>query len=329
MKTWNADAILELSRAFMGARLLLTGAELNVFSHLAAPKSLDEAVAALGTQKRGTEILLDALSAMGLIEKEDGRYCCPPEYVTLLSSGAPDSVRPMVLHSASVWDRWSELSDVVRSGKKSGPPAGLFEAEELTAFIYAMHVVGRHMADAIAESAKAEKSRALLDVGGATGTYAEAFVRQYPEMRATVFDRPLVIKMAENRLASSEVRDRIALAEGDFYDDPLPGGHDLVLLSAIIHQNSPEQNVALYRKCFDALIPGGRILIRDHVLSPDRIQPVGGAMFAVNMLVATEGGNCYTLEDIRNTLAEAGFERIALLREGAQMDGLVEAYRPL
>lgn len=328
MKTWNAESILELSRAFMGARLLLTGAELNVFTHLSAPKTLDEAVTAMGAQKRGAEILLDALSAMGLLEKSDGHYCCPPEIVALLSSEAPNSVRPMILHSASVWDRWSELSDVVRSGKKGGPPAGLFEDEELTAFIYAMHVVGRHLADEVAVRAKAKDARSLLDVGGATGTYAEAFVRRYPGMRATVFDRPLVIKMAESRLADSEVRDRIALAAGDFYDDPLPGGHDLVFLSAIIHQNSPEQNTALYRKCFQALEPGGRILIRDHVLSPDRTQPVAGAIFAVNMLVATEGGNCYTFEDIQRTLAAAGFERIALLQEGMQMDGLVEAYKP-
>ncbi|NLV46422.1 MAG: methyltransferase domain-containing protein [Candidatus Hydrogenedentes bacterium] len=328
MKTWNAESILELSRAFMGARLLLTGAELNVFTHLSAPKTLDEAVAAMGSQKRGTEILLDALSAMGLLEKKDGRYNCPQEIASLLSSDAPNSVRPMILHSASVWDRWSELSDVVRSGKKSGPPAGLFEDEELTAFIYAMHVVGRHLADAVAARAKAEDAKSLLDVGGATGTYAEAFARRYPGLRATVFDRPLVIKMAENRLAASEVRDRIALAAGDFYDDPLPGGHDLVFLSAIIHQNSPEQNTALYQKCFEALEPGGRILVRDHVLSPDRTQPVAGAIFAVNMLVATEGGNCYTFEDIQRTLAEAGFERIALLQEGMMMDGLVEAYKP-
>lgn len=328
MHNWNPDSILGLSRAFMESRLLLSGVELNVFSHLSTPKTLDEIVLLLDSDRRATEILLNALTAMELIEKKDGRYSCPEPSLSMLSSETPASLRPMILHSASVWQRWSSLSDVVRTGKTAAPPAGLFEKDELTAFIYAMHVVGRHMADEIALAANAGASKALLDVGGATGTYAEAFLNRYPAMRATVFDRPAVIEMARNRLESSRVKDRISLSPGDFYMDPLPGGHDLVLLSAIIHQNSPEQNVSLYQKCYDALTPGGRILVRDHVLNPERTQPEAGALFAVNMLVATEGGNCYTFEDIRDTLHAAGFVRAGLIQDGEKMNGLVEAFKP-
>jgi SAM-dependent methyltransferase len=328
MAAWNVESVLALSRAFMESRLLLTGAELNVFTLLTIPKTLKEVVDALGSDMRGTEILLDALTAIGLIDKRDVQYVCPPETAALLSAAAPGSVLPMVLHSASVWQRWSDLSKIVRTGKTVAPPAGLFENEELKAFIFAMHVIGIHGADEIAECARADVSRALLDVGGATGTYAEAFLRRHTEMRATIFDRAPVIEMAGQRLATSEVRDRITLVPGDFYNDPLPGGHDLVLLSAIIHQNGPEQNVDLYRKCFDALVPGGRILIRDFVMSSDRIRPVGGAVFAVNMLAATEGGNCYTLEEIQDTLSEAGFVRVSMIQDGDRMDAVVEAFKP-
>ena len=328
MTHWNTESVLGLARAFMESRLLLTAAELDVFTALASPKTLEEVVDALGSDQRGTEILLDALSAIGLLEKQDDTYSCPEALLPVLSSESPETVLPMILHTGSVWQRWSDLTDIVRSGKKVSTPAGLFEGDHLKAFIYAMHVVGRHAADGIAINAKADTSKALLDVGGATGTYAEAFARHYPKMRATVFDRAPVIKMAQERLANSPVKDRIALAAGDFYTDPLPGGHDLVLLSAIIHQNSPEQNIALYKKCFDALVPGGRILIRDHVMNPDRIQPVGGAVFAVNMLAATEGGNCYTLAEIRTALHIAGFERVAQLQDGERMDGIVEAFKP-
>lgn len=328
MGRWDAESVLALSRAFMESRLLLTAAELNLFSILTQPQTLEEVVTALGSVRRGTEILLDALAALGLIEKQQGRYCCTPETASLLSAEAPGSVLPMVLHSASVFHRWAELTKIVRLGQTPVSPPGLFEKEELQAFIFAMHVVGQHAADGIAACAKADASQALLDVGGATGTYAEAFLRRYPAMRATVFDRAPVIEMAKERLAASEVRNRIALAPGDFYTDPLPGSHDLVLLSAIIHQNSAEQNVALYRKCFDALTSGGRILIRDHVMHPDRIHPVGGALFAVNMLAATEGGNCYTLEEISSALHSVGFVRAALVCDGERMDGLVEAFKP-
>jgi O-methyltransferase domain len=124
------------------------------------------------------------------------------------------------------------------------------------------------------------------------------------------------------------VAGRVSYAPGDFYHDELPGGHDLALLSAIIHQNSPTQNVALYEKAARALVTGGRLLIRDHVMSPDHTHPPGGAMFAVNMLVGTSGGGTYAFEEIEADLASAGFERIRLIQSGENMDGLVEAFKP-
>jgi len=147
-------------------------------------------------------------------------------------------------------------------------------------------------------------------------------------MCATVFDRPPVIELARKRLAESDVNDRITLAVGDFYTDELPDGHDLALLSAIIHQNSPEQNLDLYQKVFRALMPCGRILIRDHVMNEDRTQPHGGALFAVNMLVATSGGNCYTFDEIQASLEAAGFMRVSLVQSGDRMDSMVEAFKP-
>ena len=104
-------------------------------------------------------------------------------------------------------------------------------------------------------------------------------------------------------------------------------GHDLALLSAIIHSNSLEENTELYKKIFRALIPGGRILIRDHVMDNDRVHPRNGAIFAVNMLVGTSGGGCFTFEEIKDGLAQAGFEKVRLLRNGENMDAVVEAFK--
>ena len=359
MNPWTPESVLAITRSFMESRVVLTGAELGVFTLLSdSPKRLDEVTAALKTTSRGTAILLDALAAMGLLTKEDDHYMCPEEVARILSADSPTTVLPMLNHAVGLWSRWSKLTDIVRQGA-AARPTGVFEQEAgLEAFIGAMHVVGRHTADVVAEQAQADASRNLLDVGGATGTYAEAFLRRYPEMRATVFDRPLVIQLAKKRLceagldarkraaealrapACAHVMERITLVAGDFYTDELPGGHDLALLSAIIHQNSPDQNQELYRKVFRALAPGGRILIRDHVMSGNRTQPRAGALFAVNMLVATTGGNCYTLEEIRETLGVAGFSGIRLVQSGDMygalrsassedtMNALVEAIKP-
>jgi len=121
---------------------------------------------------------------------------------------------------------------------------------------------------------------------------------------------------------------RVTLVPGDFYRDELPHGHDLAFVSAIIHQNNLEQNLNLFRKVFLALTRGGRILIRDHVMEPDRTHPKAGAIFAVNMLLGTPGGTTYTYEEIKTSLLQAGFTNVRLLKRGEHMDALVEALKP-
>jgi len=329
MNSWTPESLLAVTRGFMEARVVLTAVELDLFTLLSrSPTSLEELISALKTTSRGTAILLDALAGMGLLIKRDDRYTCPEEIARLLSADSPATVLPMAKHAASLWGRWSELTNIVREGAADRPPAVFEDKEELAAFIGAMHVVAKRFAETVAAQVQAGASTNLLDIGGATATYAEAFLRQYPRMRATVFDRPPVIELARKRLADTGLMDRLTLVPGDFYTDELPDGHDLALLSAIIHQNSPEQNLDLYKKVFRALTPGGRILIRDHVMSSDRTQPRDGALFAVNMLVATSGGNCYTFEEIQDSLRAAGFTPIRLLQSGEMMNALVEACRP-
>ena len=147
-------------------------------------------------------------------------------------------------------------------------------------------------------------------------------------MKATLFDKPEVVEIARQRLGQAGVLDRVTLAGGDFYRDELPSGHDLAFVSAIIHQNSPEQNLGFYGKICHSLVPGGRIIIRDHIMEPDRIRPKEGAIFAVNMLLGTSGGNAYTYDEIKSSLSRAGFIRIRLLQKGEHMDGLVEGFKP-
>jgi hypothetical protein len=105
------------------------------------------------------------------------------------------------------------------------------------------------------------------------------------------------------------------------------GTQDLAFVSAIIHQNSPEQKLNLYMKVFPSLNLGGRILIRDHVMEPDRIHPKGGAIFDVEILLGTPGGSTYTYEEIKTGLSQAGFTGIHLLKKGEHMDAFVEALK--
>jgi len=167
-----------------------------------------------------------------------------------------------------------------------------------------------------------------LDVGGASGTWTLAFLRAVPEARATIFDLPDAIEQARERIAASGFRDRVHLVAGDFYDDPLPSGADLAWVSAIVHQHAREDNRELFAKVREALLPGGRIMIRDIVMEADRTAPPEGALFAVNMLVATASGGTFTMDEYTEDLQASGFREVRLLVKDAWMNSVVEAGNP-
>jgi hypothetical protein len=326
----NPQEILTLSRNFMECRVLLTGAELNIFNHLADSASSRDLAEKQGWHERPLTVVLNALTAIGLLIKRDGLYRTDPRLLPFLRSDSPQTVLPMIRHAATIWKNWSNLTRIVTETGGVESTAGSFEnPEDQKAFIGAMHVVGSVHASKIVQAINPGSARRLIDVGGASGTYTIAFLEASAEMCATLFDLPNVVDMGRARISEAGLMDRVTIVAGNFHTDSLPSGHDLALVSAIIHMNSPEQNVDLYKKIFEALVPGGRIVIRDHVMKPDNTAPKSGALFAINMLVGTPGGGTYTYAEIKTGLAAAGFESVKLIQESDKMMGLVEAYRPL
>jgi SAM-dependent methyltransferase len=324
------EKILGMAQGFMESRIMLSAAELNLFTLLSkAPLTAKEINDKIKGDLKALTTLLDAVAAIGLLQKKDDAYFCAPDAAKYLTDDSSSTVLPMVLHAASLWTRWARLTSLAE-----GIPLPTLNLDfsrnekELEAFIGAMHSIGEPMARRIAADVNPGCARSLLDVGGGSGTYTIAFLRAVPELKATIFDMPQVIEMARTRLDNAGLLDRVQLVGGNFHRDELPGGHDLALLSAIIHSNSPEQNLDLYQKIFRALVPGGRLLIRDHVMDPDRVSPRNGAIFAINMLVGTPGGGTYTYDEIASDLAAAGFVNIHILLEGEQMDAVVEAFKP-
>jgi hypothetical protein len=167
--------------------------------------------------------------------------------------------------------------------------------------------------------------RCLLDVGGASGTWTLAFLRACDTGRAILFDLPAAVALAQERFAEEGVLHRVALVAGDFTVAPLPPGADLAWVSAIVHQNSRAENRALFLKVADALVEGGRIAIRDVLMEPSRTEPPAGALFAVNMLVGTEGGGTYTVEELSEDLAAAGFGDTTVAHREPSMNSILVA----
>ena len=165
----------------------------------------------------------------------------------------------------------------------------------------------------------------VLDIGGASGTWTIAFLLAVPNATGVLFDLPEVVPLARERLTRAGMIDRVTLVAGDYNVDPMPGGADFAWLSAIAHQNSRAQNRALYARIHAALAPLGTLVIRDIVMDASRTEPLAGALFAVNMLVGTEGGGTFTFDEFREDLESAGFSDVELIHRDEGMNSLIRA----
>ncbi len=326
-KQWSAEEVLQVAWSFQRASVLTAAADLNVFSVLDGKPMTAEALAGkLGADLRAMTILLDALAALEFVTKQGDDYSISEDMAKLLSDKSERNILPMVRHLANCLSRWSQLAKVTQSGKPAERPASIRgEAADQSDFIGAMHNFSAPVAAEVVGRLKPLKCNHVLDIGGASGTWTMAFLDAVPEARATLFDLPDVIAMAKQRLSDAGLSDKVTLVPGDFYADDLPSGVDLAWLGAICHQNSRRQNRELFVKIYKALADDGVVVIRDVVMDSTHISPPGGALFAVNMLVATDGGSTYTFDEYREDLREAGFDDVTLVYRDEFMDSLIRA----
>jgi len=303
----SPQPLLELASAFQRSRALLTAVELGVFAVLGEDGHTSTQVAqALGTADRATDRLLNALCALGLLAKREGRFFNGPLAARYLVRGRPEYLAGL-MHTAHLWETWGTLTEAVRLGRYV--VSHLLEArgpDWIRAFIGAMHWRACQQAPGVVALLDLSRVARLLDVGGGSGGYAMAFARARPALRAVVFDLPHVIPLARDYIGQEGLGDRVETVPGDFSTDSLGGGFDLVFLSAILHGYAPGQNRQLLRKCAEALTPGGQLVVQDFIMEEDRTHPAFGALFALNMLVGTEGGDTYTEAEVREWVEAAG-----------------------
>jgi cyclopropane fatty-acyl-phospholipid synthase-like methyltransferase len=220
----------------------------------------------------------------------------------------------MVLFESALWSCWAELENSIRSGKPARP-ADMYQHDpaDTERFIRAMHslVAARGDAEILAKTLDLKKVSHLLDLGSGPATYPIAFCQRHPQLDVTIFDLPGTLNITRRFIRESKLEDRISLAAGDYRVDPIPGKYELIFLSNIIHSESSEENQRLMSKLYHSLDKGGKIIIKDHVVETDRTTPAVGAIFSMLMLLTTTAGRCYSLDEVRQWLIQAGFENIS------------------
>ncbi len=308
----NALEIREAVMAFRKSRILLTAYELDVFTFIGKKSYSSEDISgALNLDNNAAERLLNALVALGLLEKNTRNFSNSEDSYRLLSKDSPAYIGGL-MHSNHLWNTWSHLTEVVKTGQVAHRQEINDRGDEwLEAFINAMHDRGKKQAPAQVGKIDMHHIDSVLDIGGGSGCFTMEFIKRKPGLRAAIFDLPNVVPISKQIVEKEGFSGKIEYFSGDYTMDELPVGFDLMFLSAVIHSNSYETNQELIRKCFRSLNPGGRIVIQDWIMNETKTEPVQGAIFSINMLVGVEGGDCYSEKEVSTWLKNAGFKDIS------------------
>ncbi|MBI2385357.1 MAG: methyltransferase domain-containing protein [Elusimicrobia bacterium] len=310
----SADRLIDEIMGYRKAKILMVAAYLDVFTPLESPRTAPALARALSLDARAVEILLDALTAVGYLRKRGRLYSNAPISSRYLVRGRPGYMGDNLKYQEMIWDAWGELRHSIGKGGAVRPlEYWLLRHKGFTQeYIRGMDNIARGPAAEIAAIAAPAPGSRLLDVGAGPGTYSLAFLRANPELRATLLDLPSTLKVTRRMLSEHPLLAARTRLKAGNYRDAVFGREefDLVLLSHITHDESPEVNRRLIEESFRALKPGGRIIVHDFMLDADRVRPVFGALFSVHMLAYTEGGRTYSAVEYAKWLRRAGFTRL-------------------
>ncbi|MCK5879352.1 MAG: methyltransferase domain-containing protein [Holophagae bacterium] len=312
----TADKLEEMVRGWQASRIVLSAAELNVFEQMEKPTSSDKVAKAIGGEPRFVDRLLNALAVLGLLEKKNGLFQNAEVSSAHLVPGKPGYWMGLG-HNGHMWQSWSRLTDVVREGKpaRSLPNSPKME-NWLDAFITAMQQYGSERAPLVIDMLDFSRVNRFLDVGGGSGAFSVELAKRFPAMDICVFDLPDVIPLTRRFVEQAGVSN-IRYAEGNFLNSLPKEEFDMVFMSHVIHSNSPGGVQALFGHAFRALTPGGQGVVHDFIVSNDRSGPPWAVIFALNMLVNTDGGDTYSESETRKWLEETGFTGIIHRDTGA------------
>jgi SAM-dependent methyltransferase len=233
------------------------------------------------------------------------------------------------MHHHHLMDSWRRLDEAVRSGRPVRGRASFEDPEVRRHFLMGMFNLAMQLAPRVAAVVDLSACRHLLDLGGGPGTYAIHFCQRYRALQATVYDLTQTQPVAMETITRFAMADRIGFHTGDYLEDPLPGNFDAAWLSHILHAEGPQACRRLIGKVFEALNPGGLILIHDFFLNDTMDGPLFPALFALNMLLGTGAGQAYSRQQVKTMLADAGFEAIRELPlESPNDSGIIQGGKP-
>jgi 2-polyprenyl-3-methyl-5-hydroxy-6-metoxy-1,4-benzoquinol methylase len=313
----SPEQIMQIGMGFWASKTLLSAVEMEVFTELAKhPEDLATLTGRLGLHPRSSRDFLDALVALGFLERNDGVYSNTPSTELFLDKHKPTYIGGILeMSNARLFPHWRHLTHALRTGLpqgEAGPAGETFAAiyadpARLKSFLKAMTGISRGGNMAIAAQFPWVKYKTVCDVGPAQGDLITQIALKNPHLSCTGFDLPEVGPVFEEYIEENGVAGRVSFKGGSFFTDPLPKA-DVITMGHILHDWDLDQKRMLIAKAYDALPPGGALIVFEALIDDDRSKNAFGLLMSLNMLIETTGGFDYSGTDIMGWMNDVGFK---------------------
>ena len=313
----SPELIFENLTAYQRTAALQAAIELDLFRAVGeGPGDVASLAKRCSASERGTRILCEYLTVVGLLVKEDGQYAHTPTSAMFLDPRSPASLASTArfLSNQSILEPFRHLADVVRRGRTVLPGDGSVEAENpmWVEFAHSMAPMMAPLAGPLgAITLDGQRGpMKVLDVAAGHGLFGIEVAKQNPEAQVVALDWPAVLEVAHGNALKAGVQARMSFLPGSAFEVDFGGPYDIVLFTNFLHHFDAPTCVTLLRKARAALRPGGRVAALDFVPNEDRVSPPIPASFGLTMLATTVSGEVYTLSELTAIFREAGFARV-------------------
>ena len=310
----NPGLLMRLALAYRSSMVLFAATDLDIFTHLErGPRTAAELAADTSTHHAPLAMLLQACVAEGLLAGDGDRFQNAPIASAYLVRDRTAYIGHGLKYAENLYPAWGDLTKLVRTGRPVIPPDSILgdDRAKTRDFVLAMHERAKGMSAVLPHGADFSGRRKLLDVGGGPGTYSIALVRQTPGLTSTILDRPGVLEVTREIVESNGCSDRISLLPGDYLTSPFGSGFDAVLLSGMMHRETPQGCQLLLRKAFEAMTPGGLAVVSDVFFNDARkADPPFATLFAINMMLTSDEGSAHAKTEMADWMRAAGFTAV-------------------
>lgn len=303
-KSMHID-LIKMADSYKVSRLFLTAIELHIFEMLKHKELTAKDIAELaGTNNRATEILLNALTALDLLEKKSDKYANSPVVLEMLGRASTDFILASFRHQNNSWKQWSPLTQIVQTGESEKAP---WCQAKSTDFALTMKAGAAQLAEKLDLMVDFSAIHHICDLGCGPGAITIELLQTHSHTTAVLIDLDeTALKIAHQDAADKDLQDRVEIINQNILTEPLDGNFDLVILSLVLCLIHREEVILLLKKIKSIMRPGGTLIIGEILLDDSKTHPLSAAFFAVHMLVNGSEGNLFSLGEICQLLHDCG-----------------------